>query len=609
MAAAEAAPYPRRARINGRRREEKPTDNSGVGRYWQRGRLLLSLAVGLGFLLWFAGWGWAIDFLWQKSGIPEHSSWGQFYSVWIPLSWFLFTVISVLFSLCESPSALGSVARQGFASLALLIFLLMEAGWRELAPWGFWFGVFFVASILVRGAIFLLPLWRNRPLCLPSKVASVRIFVGSLLVYGLLAPWIVRTLPTAGDEPHYLLITHSILVDRDLDLRNNYENEDYRPFHWGRLSPQGPGSVSAHGIGFPLLVLPGYALAGRLGATWVVAILGALLSMNVYWFCLDLSLSQKASLQAWALSMFTIPISTYANQLFPEIAAALAILYAYRKFRAHPLPTFPPLLGGVLATVASVFLKVRYAPVALMLWAYLLFRQARERRWVWNWFLFFMLLLIGFPLLDWLVFDGYLMLRRFGMPIDWLHLLRPNRFHLIGTLGLLIDQKAGLLMYSPVYLLAFLGLALQIKDRKRDGVAICLVWVVYLYILIAHTQDRWHGEFSPSPRYLVVVLPLLSAPLALALLRCRGRLFSFTCAVLSVYSLAMAATLMLVPRWRFRTATGQNTGLYQVGRVLSVDLVDWFPSFIAPTAYTFLVSGIGLAFLGGLVFYFYTLAE
>lgn len=571
---------------------------------WRDARRSLPGLAVVGFLVWFATWGWATDFVWLTTGLPEYATWGRFYSLWIPLASYLFTVASILFSAGDAREARACIARQACASLSLLIFLLMELGWRGTGSWHVWFGCFFVAVVLVRGAAFFWPLWRDWT-GLSSRRASIRIFVGSVLVYGLLAPWIVKTLPMAGDEPHYLLITHSILVDGDLDLRNNYEQKDYRSFHAGRLRPQGSEeSVSAHGVGFPWLLLPGYALAGRLGATWVVALLAALLSVNLYWFALELSGSPKASLQAWAFCAFTIPIVAYAHQLFPEIAAALGTLYAYRQFRAHPFPSVGRLLGGVVATFAVAFVKARYAPITVALWIYVLSRRAGDRTWVARWALACLALLVSLPLIDWLAFDGFLMLRKFGTPIEWLYLLRPNLFHLVGPLGLLFDQKTGLLIYSPVYLIAFVGLTLLLRDRKPDGLVISLVGLTYLYLLIAHAQDGWHGEFSPSPRYLVVVLPLLAGPMAVALIRCRGRAFHVTRTILAAYSLLMATTLLVVPRWRFRAKTGQSMVLAAVGQALSMNLLDWFPSFIAPTVYTFALAGIGLALVGGFILYF-----
>jgi hypothetical protein len=565
--------------------------------------LALAVAAGLGFLLWYATWGWTIKTLWQTAGLPDYATFGRFFRLWLPLASALFALTSILFAVGDRAAVGAAVRREAGLSLALFAFLLMQAGWPRPVPLWIWLGGFFVAWVALRGALLLWPLRRDTAVR-PGRRAAARVFAGSLLVYGLLVPWVAMTLPLAGDEPHYLLIAHSLLVDHDVDLRNNFERADYQAFHPGHLSPQGTGDpVSAHGVGFPLLLLPGYAVGGRLGATWLMAGLAALLSLNIYWFCRELAGSPGAALQAWALTAFTVPLLIYAHQLFPESAAALAALYAHRRLRGDP--TAPPRsrLRALLATFGLVVVKIRYAPVAAVLWAQLLLRERREARRIGWWALALLAFVVTLVVADRFWLGGSLLLTRFGSRGAWLHLVAPNRYHVVGLLGLLFDQKAGLLVYSPVYLFALIGLAVLLRDRRPDGLVILGTSAVYLYVLIAHAEERWHGEFSPSPRYLVVLLPLLAGPMAVAFARCRGRGFDAARVILGAYSLAIAVVLVVVPRWRFRTRTGQNTLLAVVSQALPGDLAGWFPSFIVPTGYALTVGGIGLVLLAALVAY------
>src|SRR5438445_2182550 len=76
-----------------------------------------------------------------------------------------------------------------------------------------------------------------------------------------------------GDEPHYLMITHSLVQDRDLDLANNYARDDGRWFGHDhlvagphvRISPGGQ-LLSVHDIGLPILLVPAYIVAQRVAA-------------------------------------------------------------------------------------------------------------------------------------------------------------------------------------------------------------------------------------------------------------------------------------------------------------------------------------------------------
>ena len=72
-----------------------------------------------------------------------------------------------------------------------------------------------------------------------------------------------------GDEPHYLVVAHSLIEDGDLRIENNHEARDYEPFWSAALPPhflqRGIDGViySIHAPGLPVLLLPFYAVAGH----------------------------------------------------------------------------------------------------------------------------------------------------------------------------------------------------------------------------------------------------------------------------------------------------------------------------------------------------------
>jgi hypothetical protein len=77
--------------------------------------------------------------------------------------------------------------------------------------------------------------------------------------------WTLSTrgkITVSGDEPHYLIIAESLLADRDLDLANNYAQNDGRRFGADGLTsgaharPNRAGALwSVHDIGVPVLFL------------------------------------------------------------------------------------------------------------------------------------------------------------------------------------------------------------------------------------------------------------------------------------------------------------------------------------------------------------------
>ena len=89
----------------------------------------------------------------------------------------------------------------------------------------------------------------------------------------------------SGDEPHYLVVAHSLVVDGDIDVANEYHDRAYDAVHPSALSPHSkPGlkpdsRYSMHGVGLPVLLAPAYALGRQLDPSWAVALPRALLAV------------------------------------------------------------------------------------------------------------------------------------------------------------------------------------------------------------------------------------------------------------------------------------------------------------------------------------------
>ena len=89
-------------------------------------------------------------------------------------------------------------------------------------------------------------------------------------LYGL-GTWSVAPVHPDGDEPHYLIVAQSLLLDRDLQIENNHTRGDYRLYLDRTIQPaflkRGiDGQIySIHAPGLPLLVAPAFALFGYRG--------------------------------------------------------------------------------------------------------------------------------------------------------------------------------------------------------------------------------------------------------------------------------------------------------------------------------------------------------
>src|SRR5262249_14715314 len=195
------------------------------------------------------------------------------------------------------------------------------------------------------------------------------IFIVSVLVYAAITPWAqLGAWPTA-DEPHYLLLTDSLVFDHDFDLANNYLAGDYKkyyPFtiptsdHHSLHNTKGE-EVPIHDVGLSILLVPCYAIAARRGAMLEVNVFSAILALGIFELALIFDVSRRAALVGWSLFAFTSPLVVYSSQIYPEVIGAAGSIWSlitYSKALADQRPRHF-LCTGVLLSILPWF-SVRY---------------------------------------------------------------------------------------------------------------------------------------------------------------------------------------------------------------------------------------------------------
>src|SRR5215813_7490306 len=101
------------------------------------------------------------------------------------------------------------------------------------------------------------------------------LFFATDCFYVLLSLPLFTFFPT-GDEPHYLIISQTILKYHSLDVMRDYTNGDYRQFYPIILNPHVVRNVHGqmlplHNIGGPILWLIPFMLLGRLGVVFFIS--------------------------------------------------------------------------------------------------------------------------------------------------------------------------------------------------------------------------------------------------------------------------------------------------------------------------------------------------
>jgi hypothetical protein len=318
-------------------------------------------------------------------------------------------------------------------------------------------------------------------------------------------------------------------------------------------------------VGLPLLLVPGWlagtalqpllaglTLAGGGGWPAVVLelnLLGALLVTQVFMLALaETGRRGIALLVALALGL-TNPLMTYSYLIFPAVPAALFVLYSFRRLNLGwssngLLRVFS--VGLCLAYLP--WLHFRLVPLSLGLLAYAL-RNWRHVAGTKSDLAKLSLLLLPL-LLSALLLASYHQ-RLYGELLpnvsDHAEFMWPWRRGgwkpaLLGALGLLLDQRWGLITHAPLLVLSLTGAVVMWReggDVRRRSLWLGLIALPY-YGLIS-SYGHWWGEWSPPGRYLVPLVPLAAVPLAHALL-CLQRSLLFK----SILALLLAASLLIM---------------------------------------------------------------
>src|SRR5215210_6578565 len=130
-----------------------------------------------------------------------------------------------------------------------------------------------------------------------------------------------------GDEPHYLLAARSIVEDGDVDVLDEYAGRAFAgfyPYELGRQGRRTEGRLNEpHGVGFPLLIAPAWAIGGAKGVELFLAAIAALAVVLAYLLAL------RAVPDPWALGATLAvaaspPVLAYSTAVHPDLAAGAA---------------------------------------------------------------------------------------------------------------------------------------------------------------------------------------------------------------------------------------------------------------------------------------------
>lgn len=483
----------------------------------------------------------------------------------------------------RSLDATATAGELGALSVLILLVLarphLALAGMDEVLA----SGLLLVLGVRVaRQTLALRPLLGDR---LPRR-PSVLFFLLPFVVYLAILPWSARHRQPDGDEPFYLLVTHSLAYDFDADLTDNYARGDWRYFMDRPIEPQPGDPVGPHGERYsrhnellPMALVPAYRLGGKLGALATMALMTA----AVAWMTLRLARHYVPdlpgeSLAAWALAAFAPPLLLYSYQVWVEVPSALLAAVAIdrilsfdgrRDWRAKEW------LGLGLPLLLLPLLKIRFilvaGPLLLMGWWY----AGRPRRPVIILTALLAALAGGMLLYNQAVYSNPLKIHTW-QEVD------PASYgpvsYLRGMFGLLFDPAFGLFGCAPVWLILLPAFLLMIV--RRDRLLVHMTALSLPYLMIVAPRIEWYGGWSPPFRYALIAIPFLAIGLV-RLLASRDRAGARALlGGLAALTLALTLVWVTVPGWTYNFADGRSYALDALSGRLGLDLARFFPSSI-----------------------------
>jgi hypothetical protein len=410
---------------------------------------------------------------------------------------------------------------------------------------------------------------------------------------------------TTADEPQYLLTAVSLARDGDLDISDELTAHVWRAFHAAELPQQTralPGGVriSPHDPLLPLVLAPGVAVGGWVGAKVTLAMLAAALAALLVAVAVTrLGVRPTVAATVTAVLSASVPLAPYGSQVYPELPAALVVSGALAALLG-PLRRRRAIAVVVLACCALPWLGVKYAPVAAVLAAALVARLARHGR------LCPAVLVVGalagagvvYLLIHQRIWSGWTVYASAD------HFVGTGEIGVVGTspdhwarttrlLGLLVERAFGIAAWQPAWLVLVPATAAALRARAPHArllVAVLAVgWCTASYVAL--TMAGW---WVPG-RQIVVVLP--AAVLLIAWWADRHQPVLVAVAVLG--AVGVASWLLLA----WEASSGRLTLVVDFFATSNPWYRLWrgaLPDYLTPTAATWWRHGIWLAIVAGL---------
>jgi len=384
------------------------------------------------------------------------------------------------------------------------------------------------------------------------KVTAGAIAIFAILILVYVASIDIRATRGAsitGDEPFYLITTQSLIEDRNLDLRRQYELHSYESFFdhpdglWTQSSARDNGKLlSPHNPGLSIFIIPGFKFGGLIGVQIQMMAVASLT------FSLAYILLVRITGRLWISWLATITVAVtstafiYSTEIYPEFPAALLLIISLLIIPRINQSGIWQAIGLLLCLSAIVWLGVKYAPLAGLVAMWGFWRMTPSARGV-----FLVSTILSASLFVWFHLDTFGGLTPYSVNLvyagDGTISILGDHFdftkRLYRPLGLFVDQRFGIARWAPILLLVIPAAPLLWKINALSRLILTLLIVqIFIATFVVITMMGW---WFPG-RTIVTVLPLMALPLTILFTQSPAWV-RVVLGVLSAYSVLITALL------------------------------------------------------------------
>lgn len=365
---------------------------------------------------------------------------------------------------------------------------------------------------------------------LPLFVFLTTFIVYLLALYSNFAPWYINNarlqgFPITGDEPHYIDAIKGLL-NGDLNMSRVYPEGVLQHTCVSAGIFNNGTTITAHGLGFPILATIPYVLGMRLIGSGVFGVLIFICALTsgiitlIYKSVTHLLKDVRIGLVTAFSFAFSTLLFPWSGQAFSEIILGFFVMLACYGVLTADSPRDWVITGAVLGYYPFIKNQALVLSIISVVLIIVTLYKRKQNRYLHYFLLSFSIVLVGYVIYV-VGFVGledtiYVGPGTALVPEETINILgtRISTKFWMGFIGLWLDSNFGLLFHSPILILVFLGIFSFLKSKsERLLVLVSTLTFITWYAGVGHTT-YWFGWLSIPGRYMMCIAPLLSLPFA-----------------------------------------------------------------------------------------------